>query len=289
MATGEEKPHPSSSELCSLQFAVSLKLPPYWPNDPRVWFAQVEAQFTTCGITQQQTKYAYVVSSLQPEIALEVRDLLLQSPSEHPYDKLKEELIKRTSASEQRRLHQLLIAEELGDRKPTQLLRRMRQLLGDHTLEESILKQLFLQRLPTNAQLILAPTSDTVSIDQLATVADRISEVTPSVGQISAVVHAKSADSADSGEISELKKMIEQLTRKVEVLESRLSNKPRSRSSSRSNRGWDNKSHERSSRSPVPTPHEGEHCWYHWRYGDKANKCNQPCTYQKQKNGNANN
>ena len=287
MASEEEKPH--SSELNSQQFAVSLKLPPYWPNDPRVWFAQVEAQFATRGITQQQTRYAYVVSSLQPEIALEVRDLLLQSPSDQPYDKLKEELIKRTSASEQRRLHQLLTAEELGDRKPTQLLRRMRQLLGDHTLEESILKQLFLQRLPTNTQLILAPTSDTVSVDQLAIVADKISEVTPSAGQISAVAPAKSTESADSCEVSELKKMIEQLTRKVEVLESRWSSKPRSRSSSRSNRGRDNKNRERSSHSPAPTPHEGEHCWYHWRYGDKANKCNQPCTYQKQENDDANN
>ncbi|XP_038046745.1 uncharacterized protein LOC119720950 [Patiria miniata] len=141
----EPKPVPVELAPAVPVAAVSLKLPPFLPNDPTLWFAQVEAQFLTRHITVQDTKFAYVVSSLQPDIAQEVRDLLVSPPAHERYNTLKKELIKRTSASEQKRLHQLLIAEELGDRKPSQLLRRMRQLLGENTLEDNILKQLFLQ------------------------------------------------------------------------------------------------------------------------------------------------
>ena len=93
--------------------AFSLNLPPFWPNDPSVWFGQVEAQFITRNITFQSTKFTYIISSLQPETVQEIRDLLISPPTDDPYNKLKSELIKRASTSEQKRLHQLLISEGL--------------------------------------------------------------------------------------------------------------------------------------------------------------------------------
>ena len=110
---------------------VSIKLPPFWPADPAVWFLQVEAQFSLKGIMQQRTRFDHVITVLAPEVATEVRDLILNPPDDAPYDFLKAALINCTEASEQRKLQQLLTAEELGDRKPSRLLQRMQQLLGD--------------------------------------------------------------------------------------------------------------------------------------------------------------
>lgn len=157
--------------------AVNLKLPPFWPSDPEVWFAQVE--FNTRGITAQKTRYDYVVGSLSSEFATEVRDLILRPPADRPYDTLKQQLVKRTAASEQRRLQQLFHAEELGDRKPTQLLRRMQQLLGDQSsaTDEAFLRELFVQRLPANVRMVLASTSDTISVGGLAELADKIMDI----------------------------------------------------------------------------------------------------------------
>ena len=163
--------------------AVQIKLPPFWPKDPALWFAQIEAQFTTRGITVSRTKFDYVVSSLSPEYAAEVWDLLLNPPAEQPYEMLKRELTNRTSVSEQQRLQQLLTTEELGDRKPSQVLRRIQQLLGDKaaTMDATFLRQLFLQRLLANVRMVLTPSAGDLNLEQLAQLADQIMEVSPTL------------------------------------------------------------------------------------------------------------
>ena len=271
-----------------LTAAVSVKLPPYWSNDPALWFSQVEAQFTTRGITSENTKYAHVVGSLQPEVAQEVRDLLINPPAENPYTQLKSELVKRTSASEQQRLHQLLNAEQLGDRKPTQLLRRMQQLLGERQLEASIMTQLFLQRLPTNAQLILASSKDSLDTESLAKLADKILEVAPTHSTpptLSTVAPPATPQPGPSTELRELRELVSQLTTTINnfslnVSPPRHPRRSRSRSNTRRHASPHNHSdRDRPNQDQDPPPPV---CWYHTKFGPSAKKCSKPCSFVSQ-------
>ena len=109
-----------------------------------------------------------------PEFATEVRDLLLQPPADTPYDVLRTQLIKLTAATEQRRLRQLFTAEELGDHIPSQLLRRLQQLLGDAAgpnPDNTFLRELFFQRLPGDIKMVLASSGD-MPLEALATLVD---------------------------------------------------------------------------------------------------------------------
>ena len=267
--TGTSPPTPAVA-------AVSLKLPPFWPNDPAVWFAQVEAQFLTRSISSQATKFAYVIASLPPKIAQEIRDLLISPPSADQYITLKSELIKRTSASEKKRLHQLLISEELGDRKPSQLLRKMRQLLGDNRLEDGIIRQFFLQRLPTNVQLILASTAVNVPLDELAILADRILEVAPSQTTIAAFSSSTSGSSAIN-ELDALRTQVDTLTHQLTNLVNQLSVHPRSRSLSRS--ASPQQFHRRRYSSASSSNGTQPFCWYHRKFGSQAHRCKAPCSF----------
>ena len=239
--------------------SLAVKLLPFWPADPQIWFAQVEAQFATRRITQQRTMFDYVVSNLSPEYATEIRDLILKPPVENPYDKVKEQLIKQTAASEQRRLQQLFSAEELGDRKPTQLLRRLQQLAGDTPgfTDGKFLRELFLQRLPSNVRMVLASTRDDTAIEDLAQLADKIVEV--------AILPSVCSVSTSPSELEQLRSQVAALTKTVNFLKRQRRNSFRRRSPS-------------PARQSHQTPPNTDLCWYHYTYGDQACKCTPPCS-----------
>lgn len=88
-------------------------------------------------------------------------------------------LIQQITASRTRRVEQLSTAEDLGDLTPLQMIRRMKQLLGETSAAESfIFRHLFLQRLPCRVRMIFGTTPG-LTVYVLASTSDRLIEVQP--------------------------------------------------------------------------------------------------------------
>lgn len=243
---------------------VSIKLPPFWSDRPAVWFAQIEAQFEISGITADTTKYNYVVAQLDTTHAAEIEDIITQPPKTEKYQKVKDELIRRLSSSEEQRIRKLLSDEEIGDRKPSQFLRHLRSLAGTILQDQSILRQLWLRRLPNHLQAIITAQAD-LPLDKLADLADKILEVTPA--PINAHVYAAATPPQSSPDVLALAARIDELSGLVAAMSQRRDreyNRPnRSRSASRDSRGQE----------------EPQLCWYHRMYKTQAVKCTKPCSW----------
>lgn len=132
-----------------------MRTPLFWLEDPELWFAHLEEQFDMSGITQDSMKYSHVLSHLKLRYSREIRDVITSTREGNKYLAIKNALIQRLTVSQEQRLRQPLEHKELGDRKPSQFLRHLQTLAGNSTFEQ-LLRSMWLRRLPSQIQVILA-------------------------------------------------------------------------------------------------------------------------------------
>lgn len=250
---------------------VGVRVPQFLIEEPALWFSQIEGQFILSKITSDSTKFYFVAAQLEPQYAREVKDIITNPPQANKYLRLKTELINRLSASQERRIQQLLNNEQLGDRKPSQFLRHLQDLAGTSGASDFI-KTLWTSRLPINIQTVIASQISDLSVDKLAELADKVYDIAPMTPQV-ASTSATSATSAQSTS-NDMAKQISELTRQVAILTTRLDQRGRSHTRSHSR----TRSRSRSYRQP---PADHPHCFYHFTFGEKAQKCKQPCSFIK--------
>lgn len=80
-----------------------------------------------------------VCHQLLAVVATEVVDLLDYIPVEKHYEMLKNAVIRHIRKSDERMLHNLFNNLNLCHTKPSQLLRKMRALLGDNSMSNAVL------------------------------------------------------------------------------------------------------------------------------------------------------
>jgi hypothetical protein len=156
---------------------VAVRLPPFWPERPDVWVLQAEAQFSIAGITQELTKFHYIISHLDQRHAEEIEDLIASPPQHNLYPTLRTTLLKRLSFTLEQRHHQVMKLEDMGDRTPSQFLRYIRRLAPDAS--DSLLRSFWTNYLPSHVQFALTCQSD-ANLATAAEYADRIFASNPS-------------------------------------------------------------------------------------------------------------
>ena len=151
---------------------VAIKLPPFWPQQARVWFVQAEAQFVIKGVTADLTKYSYVTAALDQNTATRVLDILTDPPDSNKYDTLKSRLLDTYKLSEREAAARILDTNGLGDAKPSELLDRMLALVPTGKEPGFLLKEVFLRQLPADIQAIVTQ-QEYPSLRDLAKAADK--------------------------------------------------------------------------------------------------------------------
>uniref|UniRef100_A0A5S6QPX1 Peptidase A2 domain-containing protein n=1 Tax=Trichuris muris TaxID=70415 RepID=A0A5S6QPX1_TRIMR len=169
--------------------AVAVKLPQFWPHNAPLWFAQAEAQFALTNVTASLIKYYYTISAISDSVGIDIDDLL-DPTGDSPYEVLKTRLLERFTATADDKFRFLIDASGIGEQQPSQLLRQMRRMAtGVVDPQSALFRQLFLQRLPSNVQLILKA-MPTATVDELAKVADNLLPISQTMN---AVVHPEAS------------------------------------------------------------------------------------------------
>ncbi|GFV87770.1 transposon Tf2-11 polyprotein [Trichonephila clavipes] len=254
---------------------IALRLPPFWKSNVRLWIAQCDHAFTFSGISSDDTKYSALVANLDAETLSYVLEIVLSPPNSDKYHTLSQRLITQFSDSETQKIKKLLTDLQLGDKKPSHLLRKMKE-LSNGQLQDDFLQSLWLQRMPPHIQTVLSASSE--PLDKLAIIADKVSEV---VGVSSTICAAKTVPPPSQSSSCSAHPTMDSLARQIQELSLQVAELTRERNSSRHQRY---SSDRRRSHSRSRSVNRGSGiCYYHRRYKEQARKCVSPCVFVQKK------
>lgn len=231
---------------CSVA-SVSVKPPKFYEDDVETWFIIMENQFAVAKITSEQTKLNHIIANLPPGIHNgKVKQLLRKTFENGAYGELRKALIDHYSESKAKRLQSILETEEIGDRKPSAFYYFLQCKAEGIDVSEEVLRNRWLNKLPSDVQTILTSLKDILEMDKLLSTADEVYEMCKSRTSYATDVSA------------------------VGKSRSHSPSEPRNRSRRARSRNR-NRSPDRGSQSEL--------CYFHRKFGEKAYRCEKPCNF----------
>lgn len=281
----------TNTEYVSL--VTKPQLPTFMKDRPDIWFFLIESEFTASRIRSDDVKYNATLRALDADTLQQITDIISAPPIVDKYGTLKEVIIKRTAESRQKQMHRLLNDLVLGDKKPSQLLREMKDLAAN-SINDEMLHNLWVSRLPPSIRPLLL-ISEFLNLTALAEMADRLMETVTLNSNINAIAQPVAAmshathpriqpvNSTTELQLREIQNAISFIIKEldeVKKLQIQQSQKPQYQHQSRPRS--QNRDRPRSPSS------EGGVCFYHRQYGHDARRCLLPCSYKPSDNNQGN-
>ncbi|XP_043262246.1 uncharacterized protein LOC122403031 [Colletes gigas] len=294
---GSKQPQLQPQALYDSEYLAAVskpQLPAFMKERPDIWFYLIEAEFAAARTRSDDVKYNATLRALDPDTLHQITDIISTPPTTNKYATLKQTIIKRVAESRQKQMYRLLNDLVLGDKKPSQLLREMRDLAAD-SINKEMLHNLWVSRLPNSIRPLLI-ISDALKLDALAEMADRLMEtVTLSepntlrpLSTMAAVSQSERPKtpppSALAAQLTELQSAMAFCMKTILDVQKQQQQQQQMFESGRSNhRGRSmSRSQDRNRRS---SSQQGS-CYYHRRFGQDAKRCTTPCTYKTHNQGN---
>lgn len=232
----------------------NLKLPHFYRKNVDIWVEQVHSAFSTAGIFDEASRFHITIANLESDVVEMVSDLVFSPPPQTPFITLCGRLKKEFGLSAAQKMEQLM-SIRLETSKPSHLLREMRRLAGN-TVSAEFLTTLFLQKLPPIARAVLS--TATCDLAALAEQADLIMEQPSlSICPISNNLPVPTSPTEDD-RFSRLEQQLQSLHMSVDAIR-KGATPPQSKNS-------------HTTGTPVL-------CYFHRRFGTRARKCTQPCSF----------
>ena len=248
-----------------------IKVPPFWKENPTIWFNQIETAFDLYHITGDTTKFRHVVLQLDQTVMPYVSDLVVTPPDKNKYQTLKDRIVMSFVETTELKLRRLLRGIDCQDDKSSAILQKIKN-LSEGQCSDSILRTLFLEQLPDEIRGIVSINEQT-NLSKLAQQAEKILEYSrPNFNSAYSITNTtKNAhiqeDNPSIASISSLEAKLDALAREFEKFRKETNTVHRTRSQSRG------RSQSRNQNSNV-----SDLCYFHQKFGDDAFKCRPPCS-----------
>jgi hypothetical protein len=293
-----------------------FRLPSFSPEEPALWFAQVELSFNSPELQTEGDRFRAVATALPMQLALEVSELIYNPPTEQPYTALKNRLLQKLQKSEKERIRSLIDTSSIpcatAAFPSTRVLREIRKLAAGVGVSDAVLKELFLAKVRAHLRPFIVATSSGKTLEEMAELADTLftdsvpphSAHSASLGSVSNITLesvlkeitniAKSVAQTNAQATAEMSRIVSSVRTDYEPRYSRAPDRDRrshfSPSPYRSSNNHGASRNRSSQRSASRSRSDDDLCWYHQRFGDQARKCVNTCPrFSQFSSGNANN